>query len=38
MNGSNSGASVVTQISTAIAGLILVGYGIAFVAGAVIGF
>lgn len=37
MNNVRNGGSVVTQVSTAIAGLILAGYGLVFIVNAVLG-
>jgi drug/metabolite transporter superfamily protein YnfA len=37
MNGTRSNGSVLTQVSTAIAGLILAGYGLVFIVNAVVG-
>ena len=38
MNSTRNSGSLVTQVSTTIAGLVLVGYGVVFIVGAVIGF
>jgi drug/metabolite transporter superfamily protein YnfA len=37
MNNTRTSGSIVTQVSTAIAGLILAGYGLVFIVNAVVG-